>query len=235
VTGTADPPSALAVRDNAAWCDLVCSLHGLPTTTTDRAWWTGRRSPDGYPDAISLVPGIADEELVRLLGAIEPGPGASIKDSFADLPLARHGFEILFEATWIQRPPGSRAATPADGLRWSRLTTAEALVPWAALHGGAALADPRLLDQPEIAILAAHDGARLVGGAIATLGHEAAGISNVIASDGDGSSLFARAADAIATLVPDRPIVGYEHGPTLAAAIAAGFSPTGSLRVWLHP
>ena len=57
----------------------------------------------------------------------------------------------------------------------------------------------------------------------------------MIAVDGDEAAMFARAADAVAAIAPTLPLVGYEHGPTLEAALAAGFDPIGPLRVWLHP
>ncbi|WP_239135543.1 hypothetical protein [Actinoplanes derwentensis] len=40
-----------------------------------------------------------------MLDGIDIGPGCSVKDSFADLDLAPRGFEALFDATWIWRPP----------------------------------------------------------------------------------------------------------------------------------
>ncbi len=233
--GGVDPRLRLAVRDNAAWCDLIARLGGLPTAIDDRTWWSGRRAPDGYPDAISLAPDIAAPDLDQLVARIEPGPGSSIKDSFADLELRDRGFEVLFEATWIHRPAGPPPAVADDGIRWSRVETAPDLIPWAVLHGLPAVADPRLLDQPGVAILAVHAGTRLIGGAVATIGREAVGISNVIAADGDEAAIFARAADAVAAMASDLPLVGYEHEPALEAALAAGFDAIGPLRVWLHP
>ena len=46
-----------------------------------------------------------------------------------------------------------------------------------------------------------------------------------------------RSADAVAAVsarFPGLPLVGYEHGDSLAAARRAGFSPIGPLRVWLR-
>jgi hypothetical protein len=33
---------------------------------------------------------------------------------------------------------------------------------------------------------------------------------------------------------PGRPLVGYERGDDLAAAVAGGFQPVGDLRVWVR-
>ena len=46
-----------AVANNAAWCDLVCRCAGLPTDLGPDLWSTPRRSPDAYPDAVTLRPG----------------------------------------------------------------------------------------------------------------------------------------------------------------------------------
>ena len=104
---------------NATWCDAVCRSHGLPTRWTEDAWTVARRSPDGYPDAVTLSPAA---DLRAMLGRIEGGAGCSVKDSFAVLDLEPHGFHVLFEATWIggrrssrrgqQRSIGGRCGRP---------------------------------------------------------------------------------------------------------------------------
>ena len=39
---------------------------------------------------------------------------------------------------------------------------------------------------------------------------------------------------AVSALFPHRPIVGYEQGEALEAAVLAGFEPVGGLRVWVR-
>src|SRR4051794_1850107 len=39
------------VAENAAWCDLVCAGEFRP-----RAWTSPRRTPEYYPDAVTLTP-----------------------------------------------------------------------------------------------------------------------------------------------------------------------------------
>jgi hypothetical protein len=91
-----------AARNNAELCALVAGGGRF----SDDAWTCPHRTPPLYPDAVTLVPGV---EPTGLLDRIETGPGASVKDSFADLDLAPSGFEVLFDATWITRP------APGDG------------------------------------------------------------------------------------------------------------------------
>jgi hypothetical protein len=40
--------------------------------------------------------------------------------------------------------------------------------------------------------------------------------------------------DAVHWLFPTLPVVGYERGDDLAAAVRHGFEPVGPLRIWLH-
>jgi len=73
-----DPRLRWAVRNNANWCDLVCRSHGIRTTFGPELWVTTERSPNFYPDAITLREQAAKQ---TVLTAIARGPGASVKDS----------------------------------------------------------------------------------------------------------------------------------------------------------
>jgi hypothetical protein len=82
-------------------------------------------------------------------------------------------------------------------------------------------------------VLAQYAGQRIVAGAVARLGSGAVDLSNVFAVPGhhiDWLSLTT----AIQAIFPDRPIVGFEHGPALDAARKAGFVGVGELRVWVR-
>ncbi len=91
-----------AARNNAELCDIVCRTHNVVGAFAPDAWTSAERTPPLYPDAVTLRPGVSAS---GLLARIDGSPGCSIKDSFADLDLGPHGFEILFAAEWIQRPP----------------------------------------------------------------------------------------------------------------------------------
>ncbi|MEU8011479.1 hypothetical protein [Micromonospora parva] len=149
-----------AARNNAEWCDIVCGSHGLPGRTDADAWSVPRRSPQWYPDAVTLRPGVDAE---ALLARLDAGPGASVKDSFADLDLSGYGFRVLFDAQWIQRQP---APPPADA-PLDRVSTPDDLASWAAAHGGGTLFRPALLADPRVLVLARHDDRGvLTGGAV---------------------------------------------------------------------
>lgn len=189
-----------------------------------------------YPDAVTLRPDVPVE---TLLTRVDPTAGCSIKDSFASLDLVAAGFKVLFDATWIHRPvgpPPDRAA-----LRWERIVRPDELRGWSVDHGGGSTFTPALLDAPSVTILSGHDrDGRRRAGAIATETETAVGISNVFAIGAHGgggtagsfAAAFAAATAAIVERFPDRPLVGYETGTALAAALALGFETAGPLRVW---
>ncbi|GAA3059180.1 hypothetical protein GCM10017562_25220 [Streptomyces roseofulvus] len=221
-----------AVRNNAGWCASMCRAHGLTTATGPRAWTSPRRTPLYYPDAVSLA---GDATAADVLAGIDlTAPGASVKDSYARLDLAPDGFRPLFDATWI----GRRAGTPAGpGPAWTRAATPEALAAWAdAWSGGdadeTALFHPALLDDPAVTVLTVPgpDG-RILGGAVLSTAAGATGVSNLFAADGTDPALVWTA--VLAAADPALPVVGYESGDDLTAALAAGFDRLGPLRVWL--
>ena len=234
--GRVDPRVAAAIIDNATWCHVVCSAHGIAARFDDDAWVSPRRTPPMYPDAITLT---TDVSIEALLGRIDRTAGCSIKDSFSSLDLTPAGFDMLFGAQWIWRAAGR---PPVGGpLRWERVDRPDDLRSWSLEHGGASTFSSALLAEPSVTILAGRDRRdRLAAGAIATEGQEAVGISNVFAVGADDESLplafadvFADATAAIVDRFPDRPVVGYLSTDALPAALAAGFETTGPLRIWL--
>ncbi len=233
-----DSRIADAVTDNARWCHLVSSTHGIAGRFDADAWVSARRTPPMYPDAITLTDDVSIESL---LSRIDRTAGSSIKDSFSTLDLTAAGFNVLFDAQWFWR---AAAPPPAGGpLHWERVERPDDLRAWSLEHGGGSTFSPALLDEPSVTILAGrHPGGRLAAGAVATEGGAAVGISNVFAvgaGDDDGAAaatfadVFAGATAAIVERFPDRSVVGYLSTVELAAARAAGFETIGPLRIWL--
>src|SRR5919199_390582 len=209
-----------AARNNAEWCDAFCRTHGVVGRFRARFWSSAERTPPFYPDAVTLVADVAVEDV---LGCVDAGPGCSVKDSFACLELAPHGFRALFRAEWIARRAGP--GSPASG--WSAVTTDAQLREWEASWRGAPDASqffrPALLQDDRIAALAGRDGGRIVAGAIANRSAAVVGLSNVFAPPGQLDAAFAAGADAAEAIWGRVPIVGYESGDALGAAHAAGF------------
>lgn len=224
-----------AARNNAEWCAAMSRSHGLANEFGVQAWTAPSRTPLYYPDAVTLVP---DADPAALAARIDTtSPGASVKDSFADLDLTEVGFHVLFEAQWIHRP--ASAPAPATDLAWDVAGDPDMLRAWALAwddgDGNACLFRPELLDDPATFVLAGQsaDG-RVVTGAVASRSDQVVGISNVFALDGGPDAAWPVVLDAVTWLFPTLPVVGYEQGDALAAAVRHGFEPIGPLRIWLH-
>ncbi|WP_433891509.1 hypothetical protein [Streptomyces sp. CA-111067] len=224
-----------AARNNAEWCAAMSRSHGLAGDFTAQSWAAPVRTPLYYPDAVTLVPGADPAALAARIDTV--APGASVKDSFADLDLVEAGFQVLFEAQWIHRP--ARAAATGADLAWDVVGDPDALRAWAlAWDDGAGHADlfrAELLDDPATFVLAGQsaDG-HVVVGAVASRSDRVVGISNVFALDGSPDAAWPLVLDAVQRLFPTLPVVGYEHGDDLAVALRHGFEPVGPLRIWLH-
>ncbi|MGA4955326.1 hypothetical protein [Streptomyces lavendulocolor] len=232
-----------AVRNNVQWCATMCRAHGLGSGTLgDRAWTHPLRTPPYYPDAVTLAPDAAPHDV--LPGIDRSTPGCSVKDSYATLDLSGHGFTPLFEAHWIHRPSGAPAPRPPDTTPWQPVRSATALAAWEAARSGRAeppgleppgLFRPALLTDPATTVLAARapDGS-IVAGAVATrsaapgAARGVVGVSNVFGTDPWPGCLA-----ALTRRWPGTPVVGYEHGDDLTAALRHGFTTTGTLRVWV--
>jgi hypothetical protein len=216
----------LAVRENAAWCDLVCRLHRFTPEGDGRLWWSARRTPDLLPDAVTLVP---DLSVLDVLGHINDSVGASVKDSFATLDLSGQGWAVLFDATWIARPPG----TVADDEIASTFTIVRERYPfaaWCRAWGGPEGALPTGVRRASgVTVLGREGDAGFEDGAIVHRteigGAAVAGVWNAFGAWSD-------IADAVVHRRPDAWIVGYERDTNLDAALEAGFSAIGPFRVW---
>jgi hypothetical protein len=219
-------PLALAVRENAAWCDLVCRLHRFTPAGDGRLWWSSRRTPDLVPDAITLVP---DLSVLDVLGRINDSSGASVKDSFATLDLTDQDWTVLFDATWIARPPrpgaDKEAASSFTVVREKFLFAA-----WCRAWGGPAGVLPTGLRRASgVTVLGREGDGGFADGAIL---HRTEIGGTVVAGLWHVFGAWADVADAAASRHPEAWIVGYERGADLDAALAAGFTAIGPLRVW---
>jgi hypothetical protein len=221
------PAVEQAAAENAAWCALVCATHGIASTTTKAMWWADGDSPDLYPDVCTLHPATSAAEV---LDRISPGPRRSVKDSFASIDLAGAGFGVLFVSSWVGRRPDT--ALPAEGLEWRTVDDAEALAQWAEAHGGGDVFRPELLASPDVAVVAVLHGDALVGGGIGHRSDGLVGLSNVFSVYGPVEGVMAATLRALGTVLGPLPVVGYESGDYLDAALALGFELLGPLRVW---
>jgi hypothetical protein len=213
-----------AVENNAQWCHLVCKSFGIPTAMRPSMWVALQRSPPLYPDLVTRLPSVTADAVMH---ALVPAAGCSVKDSFATLALEPHGFDILFEARWIYRQPeadGKITRTSwtvvRDPQTWSRAAGDAVNVPSAALH------------DPSVRVLGAKRAGDMVAGAIANRSGRVVGISNVFGTTVADPETWAGIARAVTREFPSLPIVGYQQGDAVQAALASGFEAIGPLRVW---
>jgi hypothetical protein len=233
-----------AAENNARWCDAVCRAHGCPGEFQEGLWVNLLPVPPFYPNAVTTD----ERAVVAQLQQIQRitarlGSGWGVKDSFRTLDLVPLGFRPLFDATWIYRAADLALLGRAPcGVRWDRIPSAPGpLAEWeTSWRGGPHTAKsrqfpPALLHEEGVAFLAARRGGvgPIVAGAIVNRTGEVAGLSNVFAQDGDLAGCWTGCVALASALFPGLPLAGYEQGAQLDAALAAGFEPLGSLRVWL--
>jgi hypothetical protein len=211
---------------NASWCDAVCRGLGLPTRWTADAWTVGRRSPAGYPDAVTLS---SETEADGVLTMVERGPGCSLKDSFAVLDLAPWGFHVLFHATWIRREGAEVGSAPI--LDWHRVQTPADLERWPEGHRLDAVV-PALLDGDDLRF---YRTGPATGAGFALNRHgNVVGASNLFAGSANLVTVWADLIVVAAQTYPGLDLVSYELGADLQAALAVGFAGIGPLRVWMR-
>ena len=177
--------------------------------------------PRFYPNAVTLTHGKAD--LAEQRGTVEilqksnlPGRWA-VKDSFSTLDLSRRGFEILLEASWI------RAVMPAgeaiSDIVWQRETQA---------------ATPLPFGDANFAMFTGRRGFAVVAGGMFYRAEGVVGLTNVVAEAADAVSVWRSLIVLAAQTFPRQPVVGYESGEELKAALDAGFELGDPLRVWVR-
>lgn len=229
-----------AARNNAEWCDVVCSAHGAPGEFSDHLWVNRHAAPPFYPNIVTLTPHDTEIQTKRIREFSESGfqGGFAVKDSFATLDLVPLGFEIYFSADWLYRP----ASLPAPdvylgGVAWRKIESEADLVAWeAAWNVGndqpVHVFKPSLLTNPDVAFFAAYNNQRIVAGGIANQTGDVVGISNNFAPDEAAQDFWASFVGVVMDAFPKLAIVGYEHGDALTIAHAIGFQSVHPLRVW---
>ena len=165
--------------------------------------------------------------------------GLSVKDSFGCLDIGTLGFVPLFDAEWIfasrlrRLPPGD-----LDNVHWLSIACDTDLARWEqAWRPGTDVNAPRifrpkLLERPEIQFVYGLVDDRPVGGGVLNATEDVTGLSNLFASGISIEVALQGLASVAWTWRPGRPLVGYESGADLAAALKVGFEAIGQLRLW---
>lgn len=208
-----------AALNNARWCDAVCRAHGHAGRFLPHMWVNAASVPRFYPNAVTLAVGdTAIEEQRTTVEILQKSnlPGRwSVKDSFNTLDLSRRGFDLLFDAKWI------RSVMPTEGsssdIVWTREEKGEGLP----------------VDDPDFAMFKGRRGFKVVAGFMLYRAEGGVGVSNVVAEAGDAPAVWRSLTLLAAQTFPRLPLVGYESGDELRAAVNAGFEAGDELRVWV--
>ncbi|MFB9326542.1 hypothetical protein ACFFSY_11515 [Paenibacillus aurantiacus] len=222
----------MAVQNNIDWCATVCELYGVAHTAEGQLWGTVAPAPPFYPDLITATSGATTDDVKQWLASRNVN---SLKDSYANLDMTPLGFKLLFEAQWItHNPPLSARHATADEPQWTIVASEHELAQWAAASEMPHLMKPALLQRQDVKVFMREaDGE--VFGFIANVSEGAVGISNVFETANLGrNTLWPSIAGAASAQFPELPLVGYEHGETLDAALRAGWTTIGPLRVWIR-
>ena len=234
-----------AARNNALWCDAVGRAHGAVGVFHDALWLSFGDMPRFYPNAVTLTPDGAAEQMAHIAELAAARARFAVKGSFANLDLRPLDCAVLFEATWLARP-GDAPPPPATGDQWTIVGDAAELAlwegAWAGLPPGLSWPGPEhifpaaLLAEPGVVFLAGRRNGKLVAGAVLNETGPVVGLSNVFtalfAPAGAAAECYIGAVALAGQLFPGRPLVGYERGDDLTLARQAGFQPIGKLRVW---
>ena len=213
-----------AIDASIGWYDDLCTLHGTASMLADGLWSALGPPPPLHSAAVTVEEQVTAE---RVLDRLADGPPGGVKDSFSTVDLGGAGWELLFEATWLHLPaPAAPAGLPPG---WQEVRDVPGLQRWTSGHDTAEVLLPGLLRSAHFRVLAKVEDERVVAGAVARLGSGVVDLSNAHGDGLDWSELVA----AAACIFPGRPLVGYESGDDLAAAVQSGFSPVGPLRVWV--
>lgn len=209
-----------AARNNAHWCDAVCRSHGRAGRFLPHMWVNAAVVPRFYPNAVTLAVGDAALEEQRTTVEILQKsnlPGRwSVKDSFNTLDLSRRGFDLLFDARWIRG--GMPAAGPETDIVWQREEKGTEKWPF---------------DDPGFAMFKGRRGFKVVAGFMLYRSDDLVGVSNVVADTADAAAVWRSLTLLAAQTFPRLPLVGYESGRELQAAVDAGFEAGDTLRVWV--
>lgn len=202
----------------------MCFAHGTVGRFLVHTWVNAEPVPRFYPNVVTLTTGEADvaeqRQAVRILQKSHlPGRWA-VKDSFHTLDIARLGFEVLLEASWIRRAH-PRAGTMVSGLSWERVGP-----------GGDGFPAALFSDDNFAMFSARRDGSVVAGGTFYRT-DGVVGLSNVVAEFDDEPAVWRDLASLAAATFPGFPVVGYESDDELKAAEQAGFEIGDPLRIWV--
>jgi hypothetical protein len=227
----------IAASNNADLCAAIMTANGKRFERDQLAFLCLDDPLPYYPKMVSLDPNATAELEARIRDPHGKYHRVdSVKDSFASMDTSALGLMVLFKASWIWCEAERRDIPPG----WVRIDNAADLSDWhSAWSGDNSSADQVIfpaacLNDPSLAFLARRNGTIVEAGCVANLSENAVGLSNVFSVHSSQQQLFDEALSAVSAFGGGRPVVGYEQGDSLAAALSVSFRDVGPLRVLLR-
>jgi len=228
-----DQRAIMAAQNNADWYAMMFDVHGLRYRRSDIAFLAIDKPPP-YHSRMTTVDPLAQEQLLQLISQNIHCTGFGVKDAFNCLQLESQGMTALFSANWIYADRIQSANTN----NWVQIHSLDDLLLWenAWKAGGSPSNQTQfpkpILSRNDVFIWGRRSTTGFDAGVIANVSTDCVGLSNCF-----GQDAFPAAAALCAQLASSQPrklpIVGYERGDDLDAALQSGFTTTGNLRVWV--
>ena len=239
---------ASAAANMASW--HRCSLHALGNTWVDHAlmWQTFDSAPYIFLSGITLRPDDPQGQLALIDEMIERRPGPfAVSDAWSRLDLDSRGFEILYEAPWMARPPSrpdDRGTHPE--LSIERIEDEEGLAEFESVsidafdapdlrdHGRLGVHAGGILNDPNMHVLCGRVGGRIVSVATAYV-TDVVGVYGTGTLPGFRNRGFGGALTLAATAVaPELPAVLQPTEMSERLYRSLGFRDVGRFKTWLR-
>ena len=206
-----------AARNNARWCDAVCRAYGHPGRILPHMWVNAAVVPRFYPNAVTLAVGdTAVEEqftTVEILHKSEPARPLVGEGQFRNArPLA----------SWVRAAVRGDSGSAASCRPKHRRPISSGR--------GRRKARGCLLAIRTSQCSRARRGFKVVAGFMLYRAAEVVGVSNVVAEAADAPAVWRSLTLLAAQTFPHLPLVGYESGDELQAAVTSGFEAGDMLR-----
>ena len=226
-----------AIRNNAEWCDAFVRASGGAAEFRESWWWNGARSPELYPNLITLSRLDRTQQLDAIQQLLERGLGTDwgVKDSFAALDLKPLGFRLLFDAQWfgIATAPLSEE-DEEDDIDWFFVEDEETFDEWQDAWGEESdFFPPALLEDPNIAFAFARTDETISAGAIFNRDAGVCGFSNFFVAADEQAQFFPSALAKARAWSGGLTVVGYTSEAALDELAFEALERLGPLRIWL--
>ncbi len=207
----------------------VFAAHGLARTRTRRIWHSSEEPPAYYSNILLLDPGGKDELLIGVADLKRTSPrGFTFKDGYSVIDGEAEGLKLLFSAAWIMRLPQHDDATVAP---WKQVCSEEELATWEKAWSLSSPTTRRnfpegILEDSSVTFFFDDGPSGPKGGCIVNQSKECVGLSNIFGGSYDDALTCAL------SIARGKPVVGYERGADLDAAMTAGFRNVAPLNIW---